>query len=421
MMAATPAELAAGAVPLAGGRFSVGYRGAIICDDGAIWVFWTQDRSVAYEGEGGSRVTREQWANSPELGLHCRLVSREGLDIVPPLRILPLAFGEQGWVVPLVPGSFTPMVTDDGSVIVFVENPLALPQELTSIGPGPARTTTVITVDRQGNANRTVLSDRAKYSHVGFNRRPTASFWWWRDSSETLRCILGTTTGRASYSTFSAQGDAGWRVSQDFYFATGGLVDSAFFAGDMGAYLGGAAVTPVSYRRGLVWTFNSRDYSGVCRVGPDTLLVAYMPPAGERDAVWGSRWPGENLVVYRLLEHDLSLVDSTSVSAGLVEGTDFTGARIPMGVLQKSSSGFDFFVARPKGVAMYRLDLDGKPLQGKRAPSSVSASAEISGVETQLISFVGPSYTGPSGWQTEWFGFTRSGGLRRVEAIRNGR
>jgi hypothetical protein len=418
--AATPAEMASKAVPLPGPRFLVEDRDAAVCSDGAVWVFWTQINSSPPWMKGEPHLTRREWSSSLDLGLFCRLVAPDGSDIVSPLRLLQPVIDTAGAWTPLCPSWYVPVVADDGSAVVLATNPV-VESSCFSLSPAePPRTTTVVSVDRHGGMNRIVLRDGMFFDREGSNQQRTASFWHWYDSVGALKCIFGGTSSRTSeLSLMTRSGNIVEVSPQTFHFATGGIVDSAAFAQNPAAYVGEGADAPITFGRGLTWTTNMRYYSGVCLRGSDTLVVAYLPPEGERDPIWGSRWPGRDLVIYRLFEHDLSLIDSVRVSANSNSGRDFSGAHTPNAILQRSSDGFCFFIPSPSGVAMYRLDKNGRPIRGKRTRGAFAPASEFDAAGEQLLSFTAPSRMGPAGWQTDWFGFTQSGLLCHEAAIRS--
>jgi hypothetical protein len=143
---ATPVEVVSRAVPVPTEHMSCGYRGAAVCPDGAIWVVWTQDARPRYYD---FRPLAER-ANAPDVGVFCRLVTSEGSDIVPPVRIVEPAMDELNRLE--TPSLFLPIALPDGGVVVFTTvNPL--PSTFSEVRRGH-RYTSVVAVGRKGEVRR---------------------------------------------------------------------------------------------------------------------------------------------------------------------------------------------------------------------------------------------------------------------------
>jgi hypothetical protein len=122
------------------------------------------------------------------------------------------------------------------------------------------------------------------------------------------------------------------------------------------------------------------------------------------------------VTIYRLAVKDLSLIDSVSAPADSVSGVDFPDVQIPQAILQRTTTGYTFFVPTSAGTSSYQLDGQGDPVLGQRTSGEAGTQTDFDGLGRQVISIL-EGLPDVRGRQANWFGFGSSGMLYHESAI----
>jgi len=357
-------------------------RVAVYCGDGVFWILWT------YELGGYARTI--QGSLLDRLGLYCKCVGIDGRVIVPPMRIAePVGNGYS------YSSGFTALALPDGGLLVFSplllhrdrEQPAALRFEER---PGIVKTTTLRSLDMDAS----YVPPRGRTAVIAVDRRSRvvraevddeiAVTFSWSDSAGRFFFISRPWRRLARYFELPPA-QALWGTA-----ATDRPERGNTSAKDRRRFLRERHINAARYAP--AW-FEGHAALALLRDG--CLLVARAP---SRRGI-GGQFASDTVVIYRLRSRNLSLVDSTCVSARFVAGYDFPGATIPLAVLESTATGYSFFIQSRFGVKSFWLDRNGRPITGQRVRARVGTMSDFKNSTVQFIS------------GDHWYGFTYAGGL----------
>jgi hypothetical protein len=401
----TLADAIAASMPLSDAQIRCDDWSAVVTLDGAVWLCWTQRSARA------SVTDTTEWSTSANLGLFCRLVAPNGRVVVPTTRVLrpTIQSGEEGGLACLPPDDYVPVPRPDGSLVILADRRTTYREREYPVAADvgkPGMTATL--VDRQGKVSSVALPGRFEAGRWGQGNHLSASVWTWENSLGDL-CVLASNRGCLWYDELGVKdGKLLMSAPSRFFVVTRGCRDSLY------------RLVPETYRPALLRLIpGEADNIGMTEVGPDTLLIAYQRGRRTKPTSWAGKVPGDTLVTYRVLTTDFSVVDSFRLPVAQVSGADFDEElRFPRAALVRTDSGYAFFIWRPSGAAMYRLDARGAPVIGTRIQSATSEPEDLKGADVQLVSIVNPTAQMPFSLQIEWFGFAPDGSVSHAYATR---
>jgi hypothetical protein len=327
------------------------------------------------------------------IGLFCRLVGKDGTDVLSPRRLVGMTTTND-WAALWNVSPFLE-VTPDGVAVLFVWDWRDRQRRLSQ--RGRASQLLVISVEPGGRVRTESLDVEISGKATGISReRPTGRFAAAFDGRGKLHCFFGGQGDvPADHVVFRVR-DADTRL----------LTRKSY---PWGASRKGGAQPRTTQSAPLQWLWAGCEHYDVRCVSSETLLVAFAPGSiYNEDAHWGASFPGETLFTYRFHLGDLALIDSHRALAQSVSGWDYSGARLPRALLRKTGSGYKYFVPTREGTAVYELGLDGSFVLGKRAVAEFGPATSFTGPGEQVV-----TVKTPTGGQSlvDWFGFGESGTL----------
>lgn len=392
--AAEPAQKAALTLPLQGEGTEVRYPVSSVSEDGSEWCFWFQkptiDRMRTLLRQGLDSSSSHEFLRDTAIGLFCRLVDKNGNDVLRPQRLLGITtvddYGEMG-----ERGHFLE-VTPEGTAVLFVwdwrdcDRRFRLRGKLSPL--------LVVAVERSGKVRIESLDVAASGGVTGIAlERLSGRFAAAFDQQGRLHCFFGGQGDvPADYLVFSVHGaDIKVLTRQSFPWQAD--------------VPGGTRGKPSRFPP-IRWVRAGYEHSDVLCMTPDTLTVAFAPGTIHSDnALWGASFPGETLFTYRFRAGSLALIDSHSAPVKSVSGRDYRGARVPRAFLRKANMGYRFLVPTEAGTAIYEIGSDAVPIPGNRIDTEFRPATAFSGPGEQVISFK-TAMDGPI--SVDWFGFGES-------------